>query len=68
MKSHFLSTIRSELVEKPALCLINKMDTDGAEEKLEELTEFLGNKYEEAVCEFDEELRPKRRDEKKFLR
>ena len=44
------------------------MDTDGAEEKLEELTEFLGNKYEEAVCEFDEELRPKRRDEKKFLR
>ena len=39
------------------------MDTDGAEEKLDELTEFLGNKYEEAVCELDEELRPKRRDE-----
>jgi len=56
-----LELYRSELVEKPALCLINKMDTDGAEEKLDELTEFLGNKYEEAVCELDEELRPKRR-------
>ena len=43
------------------------MDTDGAEEKLDELTAFLGNKYEEAVSELDEELRPNRRDENRSL-
>ena len=49
-------------MEKPALCLVNKMDTDGAEEKLEEIMELLGKGYDEAVSEMDEDSRPRRRD------
>ena len=57
---------RSDLVEKPALCLVNKMDTDGSEEKLEELKELLGKGYENALSEMEEDLRPRRRDAIQF--
>lgn len=36
-----LELYRSDLVDKPCLCLVNKMDTDGAEEKLVELKDLL---------------------------
>lgn len=48
-------------MEKPALCLVNKMDTEGAEEKLEELKELLGKGYDEGVTLMDEDSRPRRR-------
>jgi len=56
-----LELYRSDLVEKPALCLVNKMDTEGAEEKLEELKELLGKGYDEGVSLMDEDSRPRRR-------
>ena len=48
-------------MEKPALCLVNKMDTDGAEENLGEFKELIGKGYEEAVGRMDDDSRPRRR-------
>ena len=48
-------------MEKPALCLVNKMDTEGAEEKLREFKELIGQGYEEAVGRMDDDSRPRRR-------
>lgn len=47
---------KEELVHKPALLVINKMDTEGAEEKAEEFAESM--KSQEAFENLPDQLRP----------
>ncbi|EEC05638.1 GTP-binding protein 10 isoform X1 [Ixodes scapularis] len=50
-----LELYKEALLEKPAILAVNKMDTDDAKEKYEELLESLGK---ENVSSLDEEIRP----------
>lgn len=50
-----LELYKEALLEKPAILAVNKMDTEGAKEKFEELLESLGK---ENVSSLDEEIRP----------
>lgn len=52
-----LELYKDDLLDKPAICLINKMDTEGAKEKLNIVEKALES-YSDAVQEMDEELRP----------
>lgn len=55
-----LELYNPDLIKKPCLCLINKMDTNGAEEKYRELRAKLKD-YENAVeSDVDPELRPEK--------
>jgi len=56
-----LELYRRDLVDKPAVCLVNKMDTENAEAKLKSLRSSLGEAYEESLLELPEEMRPQRR-------
>ena len=53
-----LELYKSDLLDKPAVCLINKMDTDGAKEELNRLEEQLLAGYESAIEGLPEEIRP----------
>ncbi|CAH1237930.1 GTPBP10 [Branchiostoma lanceolatum] len=55
-----LELYKSDLVDKPTVLAINKMDIQGAEEKAEELLYKL-NHFEDAVTELPKDMRPKRR-------
>ena len=56
-----LELYNSDLLEKPCLCLVNKMDLDNSKQALDNLESELLNNYEEAVLKLDEELRPEKR-------
>uniref|UniRef100_A0A2S2R3Y2 GTP-binding protein 10 n=1 Tax=Sipha flava TaxID=143950 RepID=A0A2S2R3Y2_9HEMI len=52
-----LELYKEELLDKPAMLLINKMDTEGAKEKYLEIKDQLEN-LDEALLSFPKEIRP----------
>lgn len=56
-----LELYNPELVRKPCLCLINKMDTYRAKETLDDLEDKLTKDYEASLSQVAEELRPEQR-------
>ncbi|XP_050429870.1 GTP-binding protein 10 homolog [Adelges cooleyi] len=54
-----LELYKEQLLDKPALLLVNKMDTEGAKDKYLEIKENLEN-LEDAISSYPDEIRPKK--------
>ena len=56
-----LELYNSDLLKKPSLLVINKMDMPQASEKLDQFMNFMDDRYEEGLESIPEEMVPKER-------